>query len=46
MKDLLSELNLLPLIAVNLLPDVFYLLYSVCVEGVDKLPKQVRVCNL
>ena len=46
MKGLLSELNLLPLIAVDLLPDVFYLLDRVRVEGEDELPEQVRVCYL
>ena len=46
MKGLLSKLNLLPLVAVDLLPDVFYLLDRVCIEGEDELPEQVRVCYL
>ena len=46
MEGLLSELNLLPLIAVDLLPNVFYLLDRICVEGEDELPQQVRVCYL
>jgi len=43
MKGLLSKLNLLP---VDLLPDVFYLLDRVRIEGEDELPEQVRVCYL
>ena len=35
MEGLLSELNLLPLIAVDLLPYIFYLLDRICVEGKD-----------
>jgi len=46
MKGLLSELNLLSLVAVNLLPDFFYLLDRVGIEGEDELPEQVRVCYL
>ena len=46
MEGLLSELNLLPLIAVDLLPDVFYLLDRVGIESKDELPKQVRVSYL
>ena len=46
MKGLLSKLNLLPLVAVDLLPDVFYLLDRVRIEGEDELPEQVRVCYL
>jgi len=46
MEGLLSELNLLPLIAVDLLPNVFYLLDRISIEGEDKLPQQVRVSYL
>jgi hypothetical protein len=46
MEGLLSELNLLPLIAVDLLPNVFYLLDRIGIEGEDKLPQQVRVSYL
>ena len=46
MEGLLSELNLLPLIAVNFLPYVFYLLDRICIEGEDELPQQVRVSYL
>ncbi len=46
MEGLLSELNLLSLIAVDLLPDVFYLLDRVCIECEDELPEQVRVSYL
>ena len=46
MEGLLCELNLLPLIAVDFLPDVFYLLDRVRIEGEDELPEQVRVCYL
>jgi hypothetical protein len=46
MEGLLSELNLLPLIAVDLLPNVFYLLDRIGIESEDKLPQQVRVSYL
>jgi hypothetical protein len=46
MEGLLSELNLLPLIAVDLFPNVFYLLDRICIESENELPEQVRVSYL
>lgn len=38
MKSLLSELNLMFLVTINLFPDVFYFSDSIGVESEDKLP--------